>query len=43
MVLDIKSVMEANQEMLVNDRYDEEYFIPLLDNIIDNLDNRMKE
>ena len=43
MVLDIKSVMKANQEMPINDRYDEEYFISKLDNIIDNLDNKMKE
>ena len=43
MVIEIKQVLEANQEMPIEDRYDEEFFLPKINNIIENIDNKIKE
>jgi len=43
MLMDIKGVLEENQKMLIEDRYDEEFFLPKINNIIDNFDNKIKE
>ena len=43
MVIEVKQVLEMNQEMPIEDRYDEEFFLLKINNIIENIDKKIKE
>jgi len=42
MIIEVKEVLEMNQKMPIEDRYDEEFFLPKINNIIENFDEKLK-